>query len=381
MKFIVITADYPPDHGGVSDYAFQVVNGLANLGSDVEVIVFGDRNVQHPPGLKVRRVGRPWNPISFWRATNILRSFTNSVILLQYVPQMYGLKGMNIGFVWWLSRWKRNPIWVMFHEVYVSAVPGALLKHQALAAVTQQMAKRLVARADRCFASIPGFVRLIDQLKPGVQAEWIPIPSNVATFSDGERVQELRTVLKQGNNVLLIGHFGTHGGSIRQLIQDVVTRAAKLHCNWRFVMIGRGSLEFVASREIQRIIGPGRVIASGELSSEIAACWIQACDLMLQPYPDGASSRRGSLMAGLALGKAIVSNTGHLCDLDSQPCEGLYLAEHPEAELLVAGLELVLGQDLLRRRLETEARALYRRRFSLEKGLQRLVSAQCKNDR
>jgi hypothetical protein len=41
---------------------------------------------------------------------------------------------------------------------------------------------------------------------------------------------------------------------------------------------------------------------------------LSACDLLLQPYPDGITTRRTSAMAGLAHGRALVTNSGHLTE-------------------------------------------------------------------
>ena len=59
---------------------------------------------------------------------------------------------------------------------------------------------------------------------------------------------------------------------------------------------------------------------------------VRACDVLVQPYPDGISSRRTSAMAGLALGVAVVTTT--------RPSHGA-----------------LLGRDRLRRARERERAA------------------------
>src|SRR5207247_1260480 len=51
----------------------------------------------------------------------------------------------------------------------------------------------------------------------------------------------------------------------------------------------------------------GRLFATGRLTAGDVSRHVAACDLMLQPYPDGISSRRTSAMVALAHGRAIVT--------------------------------------------------------------------------
>src|SRR5689334_1921249 len=147
MRFVLLTGEYPPYHGGVADYTCQVANGIRQRGLKVEVIVF--RKPRGPADPAVYFVGPAVNATSLRRASRIIgKSSQDCVLLVQYVPQMYGLKGMNLWFVMWLCRLKASAVWVMFHELYVVAPKGSPLKHRLLASVTQKMAQRMAKKAD-----------------------------------------------------------------------------------------------------------------------------------------------------------------------------------------------------------------------------------------
>jgi len=57
-----------------------------------------------------------------------------------------------------------------------------------------------------------------------------------------------------------------------------------------------------------------RIAATGELPAEQIPAHLRACDLLVQPFPDGVSSRRTSVMAGLANGVPVVTNLGLLSE-------------------------------------------------------------------
>ena len=54
--------------------------------------------------------------------------------------------------------------------------------------------------------------------------------------------------------------------------------------------------------------------ATGYLSPVLIAAHLTACDVLMQPYPDGITVRRTSAMAALARGRAVVTTTGHLTE-------------------------------------------------------------------
>ena len=112
-------------------------------------------------------------------------------------------------------------------------------------------------------------------------------------------------------------------------------------------------------------------MATGELGSEAAAAHLRACDLLLQPYPDGVSGRRTSLMAGLALGLPIVTTRGPATEpVWEDGLVALAPAEDPAA--LVAATEALLADPSRRRRLGDDALAGYERHFSIERTIRTL---------
>src|SRR5512135_1070561 len=68
----------------------------------------------------------------------------------------------------------------------------------------------------------------------------------------------------------------------------------------------------VAGRTGRRTDWTARVITPGPLPAPAIAEYLRACDLVLQPYPDGASGRRTTLMTALANGVPVVTTLGVL---------------------------------------------------------------------
>jgi glycosyltransferase involved in cell wall biosynthesis len=115
-------------------------------------------------------------------------------------------------------------------------------------------------------------------------------------------------------------------------------------------------------RLIEALGVKGRVIATGYLTAPEVSRALAICEVMVLPYVDGASLRRGSLHASIAHGKPIVTTQPRY------PIEGL---KHEESALyvppgdpqsLAEAVRRVLQDDALRARLQSnvsEAAKLY----------------------
>jgi glycosyltransferase involved in cell wall biosynthesis len=294
------------------------------------------------------------------------------LMLLQYVPHMYGIRGMNLAFIWRIARFRHVPMWVMFHELYVTVRKDAAWKYRLVAAATQFMCRSISRRADYCFTTTMWGVGILRGLtRPGIPVEWAPVPSNIATLADCEAVRALRERLRGNSAGPLVGHFAILDARMRHFVETAAARFPE----WKFVFVGRRSREFLQDLIDSGVIDDDRAIASGGVDPDEAARWISACDVLVQLYPHGACGKRGSLMAALALGKAVVTNSGLLTEPLWKESRAVYVVDGDNAGVFADATEALLNDVDLRAQLESNAGELYQRQFSLEWTIARLERA------
>jgi glycosyltransferase involved in cell wall biosynthesis len=367
----VLTGEYPPQPGGVSDYTRLVARGLAASGD--EVIVWRPPcpgTTPLDPGVAVLRLPDHFGPRSLAALQRgLARQGRESRLLLQYVPHAFGYKAMNLPLCLWLALPRRPALWVIFHEVAYPLERGRPWEHRLLAHVTRLMAALLVRAARRIFVTIPaweGVLRSLAPLRDG--ACWLPVPSNIPLEAAPEKVAAVRTRLTAGGQTReLIGHFGTFGGLIAELLGHTLPRLLDGRPGRLALLVGRDSARFARSLEERHPRVRGRLVATGALPVEEIAPHLAACDLLVQPYPDGASSRRTSLAAGLALGVPTVTTTGALSEPFWESSGAVGLARAGDHAGVVAAAEALLADPQARRRMGDRSARLYRECFSLER--------------
>jgi glycosyltransferase involved in cell wall biosynthesis len=139
------------------------------------------------------------------------------------------------------------------------------------------------------------------------------------------------------------------------------------------VLLGRGGEVFCARLTMRYPEISGRVIAFGELPPSELAARLKGCDVLVQPYTDGISSRRSSAMAGLANGVPLVSNLGTLSESLWASADCIGLATSPSPRELCAATEAVLSlKPAERASMGQRAITFYRDHFGLEKVIDHL---------
>jgi glycosyltransferase involved in cell wall biosynthesis len=366
----IVTCEYPPQLGGVSDYTRLVAAGLAGAGDRVHVWapkIDGARPAHS--GVQIHDEPGSYSRADLRRMDAALdRYAAPRRILVQWVPHGYGYWSMNVGFCLWLLRRARrhgDVIDIMVHEAFL---PFRLdrVKENLAAAVHRLMTVILLRAATRVWYSIPNWEALWRPYALGrpIPFAWLPLPCTVPLDVHGDVTAEVRSRFAPEGQPLL-GHFGTFGADIRNVLVRVLAALPRTLPNYSILLIGPRGEE--AAREVveRRPDLVGRVHATGALAAEDVSPYIDACDTLVQPYTDGVSSRRTSFMAGLALGKPTVTTLGFASEPFWKDSGAAAFAAPDDIAALSAAAEHLLTDSAARRRIGASARDLYRARFDI----------------
>jgi glycosyltransferase involved in cell wall biosynthesis len=370
FRWHILTGEYPPQPGGVSDYTRLVARGLASAGDEVRVWAPpACRQPAADPGVLVYRLPDHYGPRSLMTLQTVLAGEQGPArLLVQYVPHAFGCKAMNVPLCWWLSLRRRVPLWVMFHEVSYPVDRGQSWKHQLLGHVTRRMAVMLARSAQRILVSTLVWESVLRALTPvRCPVEWLPVPSNVPLHTAPERVAEVASRLKVGPVREVIGHFGTFGSLIGDRLGEVLPPLLRGRPDRLALLIGRDGERFTATMADRHPELRSQLHATGALPAEEIAPHLATCDVLVQPYPEGVTARRTSLMAGLALGVPCVTTLGEASEPIWEGSRAVAHAPVGDDRALAGCVETVLAKPELRRTLGERSVRLYQDHFSLER--------------
>ena len=203
---------------------------------------------------------------------------------------------------------------------------------------------------------------------------WVPVPSNVPDMVDPARVAQIRERLVGGPDRLIVGHFGTFGRFHQRILRPTLERVLDSSADRVVLLVGRGGNALRDAIIADRPDFTDRVTATGGLEPAEVSAHLRACDLLVQPYEDGVSARRGSLMAGLALGRPIVTNAGEATDALWAHLEPVLLTPSDAPAELSAAVDRLSGDPEMMARLGRQARSVHHELFAMSRGVARLRS-------
>jgi len=360
MRIGLITGEYPPQPGGVGDFTRQLALALVAVGHEVRVLTTRTAlpDPQPDPGVQVHRGPARWGWRSLWAARRWAAREAVDVVDLQYQAAMYQLAAP----IHFLPKLLGRPCVVTFHDLripYLFPKAGALRP----AAVTG-----LARSACAAITTDPADAETLN--RRGVKGvTQIPIGSNIrAQPPAGFDRTTWRRTRGYGPEDFVVGYFGflnqsKGGDTLIDALQRLVGGGAPA----RVLLVGGAAgasdpTDQLFGRQLEaRIAALGladHVARTGFLPEAEASAALLACDALALPYRDGASLRRGTLMAALAHGLPIVSTQGpHTSPELSDGC-ALVPADSPEA--LAQALEALRRDPERRARLGSAARELAR---------------------
>jgi glycosyltransferase involved in cell wall biosynthesis len=367
LSWYLIAPEYPPARGGVADYTRLVALELAARGDRVHVWAPAVSAADVPEsGVEVHRLPGRFGPRALAALGRGLNAAGAGHILLEYVPHGFGMRAMNLPFCLWLHVHRRADITIMFHEVALPLTRSQPLRHNVIALFNRAMAFVLARAARRCFVAAAGWELLLRPLVPaGSAISWLPVPSNVPLVDDPAGVRTIRKRLAVEGG-LILGHFGTAREAwIVATVEALAPALLRERPDATLLLLGRDSLELRDRLSSEAPALRDRVQATGPLAPDNLSRHLGACDLMLQPYGEGVSTRRTSVMAALAHSRPVVTTSGVLTEPLWAQSRAVALAPGVEPAALGSMVKQLIDDAGERARLGRAAGALYADRFDL----------------
>ncbi|HEY7854999.1 MAG TPA: hypothetical protein VIC32_01030 [Terriglobales bacterium] len=362
LHWVLLTGEYPPERGGVADYSGQLAAGLRAAGDEVTIWAPGYSLPDH------------WGRRSFRKLQADMRAGEGGGArwLIQYVPHAYGKRAMNYRFCRWVYARRQLHPWVMFHEVAYPREAGQGWRLRLLAEVTRRMARQLQRASARSFISNQRWDLTLEEMAPGTVArQWLPVPSNLPDTVAAERVAALRH--KYGNERgAILASFCPHSPFARAHLTSAAKALLAVDRGRTLLLVGAGSDELRRAIAAAAPKMAAQVHSVGYAMGAEAAEHLAAADLLLQLYADGVSGRRGSVMAGLALGRPVLTNEGASTEALWRDSRAVALTTPGD---LVPTVELWLGDAAERAALGRAGREFYTAHFSIEHTINALRKA------
>lgn len=307
--------------GGVGAFTEQLARALAALGHEVHVIA---PKKSRPPDSS-RRISEIDDPVKVdfgylhprtgrWRwstmstVADIAIRQELDILNEQYQAAAYNMNSPAPNFLPWRLKGVL-PVVITFHDLrppYLLPKAGSLRERAIQFMASQARGSIVTNPADLATLQEWGI--------PSVRE--IPIGSNIDVYHPNHiEIAEARERCGAGPDDVLLGYFGflneSKGG------QTLIDALASMDERFRLVFIGgqtgasdQANNEAYLAALRQRIAEAGltdRVYWTGFLPPQRVSTHLNAADLIVMPYRDGVSLRRGTLMAALAHGRPVIS--------------------------------------------------------------------------
>jgi glycosyltransferase involved in cell wall biosynthesis len=175
----------------------------------------------------------------------------------------------------------------------------------------------------------------------------------------------------------VIGHFGSCGPLIADQLAVAIPALLQRAPDASMMLLGDGCAA-LRRRLVEAFPGlAGRLWETGPLAARDISAHLLACDIMLQPYAEGVTTRRTSVMAALVHGVATVTTSGRLTEPLWQETGAVALARAGDPSALAAIASRLLGDPETRARIGTTGRSVYDACFDVRHTVAALRSRVC----
>lgn len=359
MRILLISGEYPPMQGGVGDYTRELGAALARQGAEVHVLTSAQA-AQGPEPITVHPIIARWDWGLWRRAEALARQTRADALHIQYQTAAYGMHpAINL----LPRRLRQVPALLRLATFHDLKEPYLFPK----AGPVRRWVNRELARAcDAVVVTNREDEMTMRGYRLAVPLRLIPIGSNIAPAPPPD-YDRAAWRLRQGAapDDLVLCYFGflnaSKGG-------ETLIRALSLLSGdrrYRLWMVGgqvgaSDPTNRAYLARVQALIGElgleARVRWTGYTAAAEVSANLLAADVAVLPYRDGASFRRGSLLAVLAHGLPVVTTRPALPLPELADGETALLVPPDDPVALAAAVARLAADEALRRRLGEGAR-------------------------
>lgn len=359
--------------GGVGAFTQELAKALARQGHDIHIMTSRAAAPASPP--VGRKAGEPfglayarlypfinrWRWPSNRRLVDWVLRYELDVVNIQYQPAAFNMHSAAVNLLPWRLHGMTTAV-VTFHDLrlpYLFPKAGRL----------RQTAVNLLARkAQGVIATNSADYQALQQRGvPDSRLAQIPIGSNIEALpaQPGE-VTAVRRELNLQTGDCLLGYFGflheSKGADL--LLQTLAALAENVH----LIFIGgrTGSSDeannAAFNRRLEQMVAnlglAQRVHWTGFVPAHHVSAYLNAVDLMVMPYRDGVSLRRGTLMAVLAHGRPLLTTQPPLPIPELEHGRNVWLVPVNDGPALTEAARALLAHPDRRRQLGAGAAAV-----------------------
>ena len=372
LKIGLVTGEYPPMEGGVGAFTRELARELSAQGHTIHVIT--GRAARPLDAPRPRRFSARHDPIELdygylhpraqrwsWRDVGVVADialrYDLDVLNIQYQPAAFNMRNPAINF----APWRLNslcPTVVTFHDLRTPFLfPKAGRLRQWVVQLMARLATGVIATNVADYAQLKNW-------RTSQQLRCIPIGSNITVHAAApDEIAGLRAELGVPAGGCLLAYFGFLNQS--KGADTLVQALAELDEDTHLVFVGgrTGASDSENNRNflahIDGLIATHklteRVYWTGFLDDPAVSRYLYAADLVVLPYRDGVSLRRGTLMAALAHARPVLSTCPVMPVSELQHGENIWLVPPDDAVALADAIRALTADPAVRQSLAIAA--------------------------
>jgi glycosyltransferase involved in cell wall biosynthesis len=359
MRIGLITGEYPPMRGGVADYTHRLACEWVAQGDEVFVFSNPQANTQSPGIYLTTHDG--WGLGSLWAVRQWAQHNALDVVNMQFQTAAYEMSPV----VHFLPHVLNTPFVTTFHDLrfpYLFPKAGAL---------RDWIVMHLARASDGVIATNPADYARVRHLPHAAE---IPIMSNVPVELPADYDRAVyRQQVGADDDTFLIAFFGflNHSKGLDTLLYALrEARDNDVPANVVFIGDRTGTADPTNAAYAQQIDALIRelhlsdhVRETGFVSASDVSAYFTASDVAALPFRDGASYRRGTLMAAIEHGCAIIT-TYPEADTPGIDAAHFQLIPPEHSSALAEAIQTLYTSPLRRETLQEQTRQL-RSRFDV----------------